>query len=687
LNLKNKEKELNKLEDLDEVNEKMKDLNTQKKEIEKQVNQFEQQLKSMQREIKKKNSEIRNEKESLKEITDIQSKKLRTLEKYDRYGDLKRAWKWVKEQTFEKPVLGPILVELGCKSAQHGQWIENSVGARFKELFVAQTSRDFSKLQRKNAQSKGGSMNICLVENSKSSARYNFSGSRLNKLKTLGILGTLDQTIVTSAPIMQALRTQCGVQNILVGDNTAEKNFEEITKILRQDKNFKSCRILTPRFSYYVRVSRYGARNTTTQSNTLLPYKQLIGKGMDETKAKTVRDNIARLETELGELEDELREIKNEYETSSSKQLKIVEKLKPLREVKKNHSKLTRTVKTLKDKIERLEEEIESFDIATMTKKLNKIVEKLYKKRTERFLEATKIAVKQATYRRSHMMYHLETSKFKAHADMLNADLKVIKEEEDSLRVTYEDAETTTLRLLKDMKLKKKEAVRSCDGMDPRSLHKTNNKLFKKFNKLREEALDVLKMTKSDTPTIIEIRDGVELLITEVERTAMLKVADEEILVKYEERVHLIDKYKRELVQVEADFESKNSSLDRKASDWRTKIRAVCQRINNKFGEYMKKMGAKGEVVLEEHADFAQWHVVIKVAFRDSNKLQQLVRTRQSGGEKTVSTMLYVVVVVVVVLSLSLSLSLFVSNTHTHKICIHVFQVHSCDADHVSSTI
>ena len=122
----------------------------------------------------------------------------------------------------------------------------------------------------------------------------------------------------------------------------------------------------------------------------------------------------------------------------------------------------------------------------------------------------------------------------------------------------------------------------------------------------------------------------------------MMRVSDDEVLEKYEERVKLIEEYRAELVQVEADFGDKSSTLQSKASQWKTQVRRVCSTINTRFGEYMKKMEAKGEVLLEEHDDFAQWQVVIKVAFRDDNALQRLVRTRQSGGEKTVSTMLYV---------------------------------------------
>ena len=94
------------------------------------------------------------------------------------------------------------------------------------------------------------------------------------------------------------------------------------------------------------------------------------------------------------------------------------------------------------------------------------------------------------------------------------------------------------------MRAKKREAVRSCDGVDPRKLHQENKPLFKKFNKLREESTAAINRTDTNSPPkILEIRDGVEILIRAVERTALMKVSDDEVLEKYQERVKLIEKY------------------------------------------------------------------------------------------------------------------------------------------------
>ncbi len=100
-------------------------------------------------------------------------------------------------------------------------------------------------------------MNICLVEKT-GNVKRNFTAAQMKELRSFGIVGTLDQIIMTSAPIMQALSTQLGIQNILLGDASAESKFDALCKKLRETStSFKGCRIMTPRSVYNIRVSKY----------------------------------------------------------------------------------------------------------------------------------------------------------------------------------------------------------------------------------------------------------------------------------------------------------------------------------------------------------------------------------------------------------------------------------------------
>ena len=84
---------------------------------------------------------------------------------------------------------------------------------------------------------------------------------------------------------------------------------------------------------------------------------------------------------------------------------------------------------------------------------------------------------------------------------------------------------------------------------------------------------------------------------------------------------------------------------------WIIPLKELMEKINERFHEYFSshtQMECAGEVRLDPDPDvqpnfseFDKFGVQIKVKFRDSETLQELNAQRQSGGERSISTMLY----------------------------------------------
>jgi hypothetical protein len=74
----------------------------------------------------------------------------------------------------------------------------------------------------------------------------------------------------------------------------------------------------------------------------------------------------------------------------------------------------------------------------------------------------------------------------------------------------------------------------------------------------------------------------------------------------------------------------------------------MIEKIDTSFKAYFKELGCSGEVRigsangdLTEPADFTDWALLIRVSYRADMPLANLEGTRQSGGERTVATILY----------------------------------------------
>ncbi|CAG7733839.1 unnamed protein product [Allacma fusca] len=91
----------------------------------------------------------------------------------------------------------------------------------------------------------------------------------------------------------------------------------------------------------------------------------------------------------------------------------------------------------------------------------------------------------------------------------------------------------------------------------------------------------------------------------------------------------------------------KNSEMEQLKVDWLGPLEDLIQRINDNFCKFFRQMQCVGEVTLdpgEDENNFAKYGVKIRVKFRSHEILQEL-GTQQSGGEKAITTALYILAI------------------------------------------
>ena len=102
---------------------------------------------------------------------------------------------------------------------------------------------------------------------------------------------------------------------------------------------------------------------------------------------------------------------------------------------------------------------------------------------------------------------------------------------------------------------------------------------------------------------------------------------------------------REEKIQVtQKEIEKLQSKMTEIGSVWRASVDQMIAAINEKFEAFFRKISCQGQVRLgvpPDATDFDQYSLAIYVKFRASEELQRLTGMRQSGGEKSVSTILY----------------------------------------------
>jgi structural maintenance of chromosomes protein 5 len=142
---------------------------------------------------------------------------------------------------------------------------------------------------------------------------------------------------------------------------------------------------------------------------------------------------------------------------------------------------------------------------------------------------------------------------------------------------------------------------------------------------------------------------------SEKARLELTHGGSESIVKEFEEREGQIQKLREKLSAYQnslADFEHAVNEIRGK---WEPKLDALVQRISDAFSDSFARIGCAGQVTVDKvdepagpngepgASDFDQWSIQIQVKFREHENLSILDSHRQSGGERAVSTIFYLI--------------------------------------------
>lgn len=126
-------------------------------------------------------------------------------------------------------------------------------------------------------------------------------------------------------------------------------------------------------------------------------------------------------------------------------------------------------------------------------------------------------------------------------------------------------------------------------------------------------------------------------------------VADPNVIRQYEARKAEIEATKGELEEMSNFEESKILAINSKREPWEKCLKERVQQLDVHFNKYMQEMGFVGEVKLTsaepsedgKSCNFKDWGIEIRVSFREGTKVRVLSQHVHSGGERSVSTIMY----------------------------------------------
>lgn len=110
---------------------------------------------------------------------------------------------------------------------------------------------------------------------------------------------------------------------------------------------------------------------------------------------------------------------------------------------------------------------------------------------------------------------------------------------------------------------------------------------------------------------------------------------------EFETREAAIQRLKEKIDDNARRMEDLQRKITEIQSLWEPELDKLVQEISDAFAYNFEQIGCAGEVGVHKDENFDQWAIEIKVKFRENETLQILDQHRQSGGERSVSTIFY----------------------------------------------
>ncbi|KAG7945745.1 hypothetical protein I3843_14G004900 [Carya illinoinensis] len=395
-----------------------------------------------------------------------------------------------------------------------------------------------------------------------------------------------------------------------IGSKETDQKADELLKL-----HILDC--WTPENHYRWSKSRYGDHFSASvepvnRSSLLLCSLDLGEIEVMRSRKKELEESVAAFEGSLKSLQSELRYLEDEAAKLHKQREEII---KISQQEKRKRREMENLIAQRRRKLESMEK---GDDLDTV---MAKLIDQAAKCNIQRFhcaIELKNLLVEAVSYKRSLAETHMSSIEFDAKIRDLEIGLKEHEKFSMQASLHYECCKKDVEGCRQQLSVAKRHAE---------SIAIITPELEKEF----------LEM-----PTTIEELEAA--IQDNVSQANSILFLNNNILEEYEHRKRQIEALATKLEADNEELMRCLAEVDNLKENWLPTLRKLVAQINETFSRNFREMAVAGEVSLDEHGkDFDQFGILIKVKFRQAGQLQVLSAHHQSGGERSVSTILYLV--------------------------------------------
>jgi len=557
-----------------------------------QIRDLQKEQEQLSQNGREKNTQIQQAQHDLQNLDSQAGKQNIKLQNASR--DTAKLWEWVQQHQddFDKPVLGPPIVE--C-SVDHPKYVDQ-IEALFQKstlLFLTvQTKDDTRKLSDAAA---GLHLNDIYIK-TMIVALNNFRAPvSEDDMKRFGFEGWALDHLNGPEPVLAML---CGELHLhqtgIASRDTSPQQYDML-------QNSPIQAWVTNKSHYRTtRRREYGPGACSTQVKAIRPGQVWTDQPVDLTVKRELEEKIQGWSDEIAEIRTAISEAQKKIENHREAINDISSEEKVISAEKAAKQKALSEFNALPTKLAALEEKMATSQtaVAGVRDRLRVITDKQDVIAMERGKVAIDYADAVEALRVSHISLH------EAEIMLIEAvsDCEVLKERNRSVKELLETQERQVSELSKQTQTVHAEAQRLLTICTQLLSGDNGDDELKNFFKSLPEG-----------QTAEELEGEIE---SEKARLELMHEGNGGVIKEYETRKKKIDTLTARLEEIQAALSELDDTIKRLRDQWEPELDSLVEKISQSFSTNMEEISCAGEVGVYKDDDFDQWAIQIRVKFR-----------------------------------------------------------------------
>ncbi|XP_032866282.1 structural maintenance of chromosomes protein 5 isoform X2 [Tyto alba] len=608
--IKEWKKELNTMEvcenlqlQIDAINKELKKLQDQRADIHSSISDLKAGKMDQEREKKR----IIDRLAQINNIMNIKEENLK-----GKFEDTHSALMWLRQNKdkFKKGVFEPMMLEINVKDSKYAKYLENHISSTDMRAFVFESQEDMEMFLVQMRDDR--KLKVNAVCTSAESCAKHLPSRPIEELQQYGFFSYLRELFDAPLPVMSYLCSQYHVHNVPVGTKRTRDMIERVI----QETKFNQ--IYTAEEKYTVKVSAY--TNLTLSINTYLREAQFLNISVDIDERRQLENQQQAINDKLNSLDKHLSTLFERQKHLEGRDNELRHQKKELLERPKRRAQLESKIHVKYDSLRQLEQD--AIDL-------------------EKESQLAGVKIKEINIQKARLVTELmQLIKNCVSLNILKMDLVLQSttdiSEKNRLESEYKGA-TLQLRAAEE-KFNELDARKHALAENCKELLKKARQICK-LSPDQHLPIEFQTAFQSLPATLEEIDAYLNEEKTRASCFAGLSVSVEE----YNKQTQEIQQLTEYLEEKKNELDNYRQNISEVKERWLNPLKKLVEQINVKFSNFFHSMQCVGEVDLhvENEEEYDKYGIRIRVKFHSSSELHELNPYHQSGGEKSVSTMLY----------------------------------------------